>query len=246
MSRIAAITAFLLAAIAAVGWAQDGIFEVGIEWINVCSPCGNENLGCRDDVAVNFYNALVADGYMGRFNFGDEWAWERDFKEPWDATWIDTVDIAMHADHGNSCRFAFGETSHEDCRLRATDGPEWGDLDLEWLILDDCSVLKPNFEWTCWNDAFRGLHLICSFGATAHDSCSRGTHFADKLIAGWTVVQAWFYAAEQTEGSGTIASVMGAGNSSNDPYDDHIWGHGSVCSDPYPATYYWCTFHHCN
>lgn len=218
--------------------------EVGVEWINICNPCGNEDLGCRDDVAVRFYDILRANGYEGLFNFGNAAAWESDFKEPSDQYYVDAADIVLHADHGNACRFAFGNTSHDDCRLWASEA-QWGNQDLEWIILDDCSCLRQG-QYSCWYGAFRGLHLICGFDTGAHDSCSRGEHFANKLVAGWTVLQAWLYACEQTEGADTFAAVMGAVKGAGDPYNDHIWGFGSVCSDPYPLDYWWWTHHSCD
>lgn len=219
--------------------------EVGVEWINICNPCGNSDLGCRDDVAEDFYDILRANGYEGLFNFGDASAWESDFKEPNDQYYVDAADIVLHADHGNHCRFAFGNTSHDDCRLWASEA-QWGNQDLEWIILDDCSVLPRDFGWTCWTGAFQGLHLIASFDTGAHDSCSRGEHLANKLVDGWTVVQAWFYACEQTEGSSTYAAVVGAVKDGDNPYHDHIWGFGSVSSDPFPPDYWWWTNHNCN
>jgi hypothetical protein len=217
--------------------------EVGVEWINICNPCGNEDLSCRDDVAVRFYEILRDNGYETLFNFGNAAAWERDFKHGTDADWVDACDIVMHADHGNACLFAFGETSHDDCNLWANEA-RWGDQDLEWIILDDCSCLRHGY-YTCWLDAFQGLHLICSFDTGAFDRCSRGEYMANKLVDGWTVVQAWFYAAEQTEGDGTFAAVMGAVKDDEDPWYDHIWKFGDVCKDPYPPDYWWWANHDC-
>jgi len=244
MFRFWVLTVILCLGMSWIGWG-DAYREVGIEWINICSPCGNDNLGCRDDVAVRFYNVLRAHGYVGLFNFGNASAWESDFKEPHDQYYVDACDIVYHADHGNHCRFAFGNTSHDDCRLWASEA-RWGNQDLEWIVLDDCSCLPRHYGWTCWEDAFQGLHLICSFDTGAHDSCSRGERFANKLVAGWTVLQAWFYACETTEGDGTYAAVMGAVKGSQDSYYDHIWGFGSVCSDPYPMNYWWWCNHNCD
>ncbi len=219
-------------------------YEVAVEWINICEPCGNENLGCRDDTAVGFYNILTANGYEGLFNFGNAIAWERDFKEPNDQNFVDAADIVLHADHGGPCRFAFGETDHDDCRLWGSEA-QWGNQDLEWIILDDCSCLRSG-QYGCWLDAFQGLHLICSFDTNAHDSCSRGTEFANKLVDGWTVVQAWFYASEVTEGALTYSAILGAVSGSDDPYYDHIHKFGTVCKDPFPVDYWWWTNHNCD
>ena len=220
-------------------------YEVCAEWINKCDVCGNANLSCRDDTASGLYDTLKAHGYTGLFKYGNSLAWESDFKKANDANYIDACDIAIHADHGNHCVFGFGNTTHDNCYLWASE-TEWGNSDLEWIVQDDCSTIARNFNWTCWTGAFKGLHLIMGFDTGAHDSCTRGQKLADKLVAGWTVVQAWFYAAEQTEGAGTYAAVVGAGNSSSNVYNDHIWGHGSVSADPYPASYYWWTNHSCD
>ena len=242
MKKVALLALGIVMGVSLGGWC---LREVGVEWINICSPCGNSDLGCRDDVALDFYNTLRSNGYTGLFSFGNSAAWESDFKEPDDNYYVDACDIVLHADHGGSCRFCFGNTSHDDCRLWASEA-SWGNQDLEWIILDDCSCLPRNFGWTCWTGAFQGLHLICGFDTGAHDYCDRGQLFADKLVAGWTVVQAWFYAAENTEGDGTYAAVAGATSGSDNPYYDHIWGFGSVCSDPYPASYWWWCNHHCD
>ncbi len=226
--------------------------DCAVEWINKCQEyCGNEDLGGRDDCALGFYNKMTGAplNYTGRFSWGDFNAWEKDFKDQElvgtgdDHDWIDKVDIAYHADHGGPGRFCFGSL-HDDCRLWYDEG-KWGDdYDLEWLVLDDCSCLAHS-TWTDWISCFAGLHMILSFDTGAHDSGSRGQKFAEKLSDGWTVKQAWWYACEQTEGSGCYAAIVGACNMDAVNYNEHVWKAGWVASDPIPIGWWWWTHHQC-
>ena len=224
--------------------------EVGVEWIVKCQPCGNSYVGCRDDCALGLYDLLRTHGFVGRFNWGNRWAWEQDFKYKTapgggtDYLWIDTVDIAMHSDHGAPGMFGFGESDHDGC-IFYSNRARWGDQDLEWIILDDCSCLYngDGGVFRRWRGAFQGLHLILGFYSGAHDYCSRGQLLASKLLAGWTFPQAWRYACEHTEGSAsTRGAVMGTAKFGGpDSWNDHLWGHGPVTPDmpPSPSRYLW-------
>ena len=225
--------------------------DIGVEWVNNYPDNPScANLSNRDDCAMGMYNYFTSHGWTGRFHWGNNASWETDYKEQGfgngaDNDWIDTVDIAMHADHGNPWGVGFN-ASHDDQFLHCNEC-RWGDdYDLEWIVLDACSVLRDEYKWANWCDAFRKLHIICSFDTNAHDSGSRGEKFAQKLFNGWTVVQAWFYAAEHTEGSGTYAACMGAAASGKDTYYDHIHGKGSVASDPWPLDWWWWQNHNCD
>ncbi|MCD6352078.1 MAG: hypothetical protein J7M26_08155 [Armatimonadetes bacterium] len=235
--------------VALPSFARAELLEVGVEWINVCHPCGNADLGGRDDCAMRFYNKLVSHGAIGRFHWGNAAAWEQDFKyasAPGGGTdnyWVDTVDVVMHADHGGPGIFGFGEDNHDTCILWSSRA-RWGDQDLEWMILDDCSCLYngDGDAFNRWRDAFQGLHLILSFYTGAHDTSTRGDKLATKLLDGWRFTTAWRYACEQTEGGSTRGAVMGVGMSGGDwSFNDHLWGHGSVSPDMPPASgrYLW-------
>ncbi len=222
--------------------------DVGVEWINTFPTCGFDQLGGRDDTAVGFYNMLTANGYTGRFNWGNNNAWANDFMDKTivasgdDQNWIDTVDIAYHADHGNVGIFGFG-VAVDRCIVSANDC-RWGNNDLEWIVLDDCSTLRQG-QYGVWWPTFQGLHMIISFDTNAHDDGSRGGYFAEKLVAGWTVKQAWWYASEQTEGSDTYAAIAGASNGDTSIYNEHIWNFGFVATDPVPLAWWWWTNHQC-
>ncbi len=223
--------------------------EVGVEWINKCSPCGNGNLSHCDDDAVGFYNALGSAGAIKRWNWGDQWAWEQDFKYKnapgggTDYIYVDQVDIVMHVDHGGPGVFCFGEKNHDYCHFWCHNA-RWGDIDLEWIALDDCSCLYNGDSkvFQRWWDAFKGLHLILGFHTSCHDTGQRGPKFGAKLVHGWRVTSAWRYACEHTEGGGTRGAIMGVcgGETSS---RDHLWGYGYVTPDvDNPTCEWWYSF----
>ena len=226
--------------------------DCGVEWINNYDPCPHRDISCRDDVAVGFYNVMTNNSvfnYQGRFNWGDFGAWACDFMDSDvvscgdDQDWIDRVDIAYHADHGNAGIFGFG-VEMDRCVVSANEC-RWGDdNDLEWIVLDDCSCLRQG-HYGIWWQTFQRLHMIVSFDTNASDACSRGQLFAEKLVAGWSVKQAWWYAAEQTQGSSCWAAIAGACDGNRDIYNEGVWKFGTVERDPVPLAWWWWTHHRC-
>jgi hypothetical protein len=83
-----------------------------------------------------------------------------------------------------------------------------------------------------------GVHLVCGFYTAAVNYAEYGGNFADRLLNGETVKDVWFHAIDETHGSDRSLHVIG--ESSNCRYD-HIWGEGSVISDPTVdgTIYYW-------
>jgi len=220
----------------------------GVEWINTFPVCHHGELGGRDDVALGFYNVLTANGYDGEFANGNADAWANHFMDADvvgsgdDHNWADNVDICYHADHGNVGIFGFG-VAQDRCIVHA-DNCRWGDGDLEWIILDDCSCLRQG-QYGVWWQTFDGLHMIISFDTNAGDDGARGGLFAEKLAAGWSVRQAWWYACEQTQGSSTYAAIAGACDGDTDIYNECIWKFGNVVSDPVPLAWWWWIHHQC-
>jgi hypothetical protein len=238
----------VLAMLLSVGAAAQDT-DVGVEWINEYPICGFGGLSGRDDVAVGFYDEMRANGYTGRFNFGNSLAWANDFMDDDvvasgnDHSWVDTVDFAYHADHGNVGMFGFG-VDNDRCIVSANQC-RWGDnSDLEWIVLDDCSVLRHG-QYGIWWQAFQKLHMIISFDTNAHDDSDRGRIFAEKLADGWSIRQAWWYACDQTEGSSTFAAIAGASNGDTSIYNEGVWNLGPVSADPVPLAWWWWTNHGC-
>lgn len=217
--------------------------SIGIEWVNEYHGL-LPDLSNNDDNARGFYNTLHG---VREFEWGDDLAWDRDFEEEYigspaagtDQIWADDVDICFFSGHGGTGGASFGVTGYDDGTARHTD-MRLGNRNLEWIILDACSVLRYDsgqvFSRWGW-PVFRGLHYILGFANTTFDSSTRGRKFAEKLNAGWTVRSAWIRACEETEGSGVHWAYLRAGTSSANTYDDHWWGKGFVSSDPGTPTY---------
>ena len=235
---------------------DDGIKEVGVEWcgVSVWKPLWNS------EIAVDgFYNWMgVHGGFSREFNWGEYSAWEEDFKDEAyggkDSEWVDAVDIVYYHDHGSPDGVTF-RSNHDDKWLDFREC-RWGDGDLETIVMDACSTLAwenstGHNVFERWADTLQGLHMVCGFETTACNRQTRGSKFAQYLtgygtMPAHTTKDAWFRAAAETQGSGTIAAVFYASKSSNplipqqdDPVNDHAYGFGYVCTDPIPGTFGW-------
>ncbi|MFN2285001.1 MAG: DUF6345 domain-containing protein [Anaerolineae bacterium] len=235
-----------------------GTAEVGVEWITDWPGTADDRANWYYS-ANNLYNELRNAGWIGRFNWGNTNAWERDFKA---ASYggnglIDTVDLGMIGTHGSSAwdpRYnkvlssVYFSSNNDDWHLSPGEAyRSLGDNDLEWLAFDSCSVLRNDSMWY-WHQAFDGLHLMMGFANTMYvvypgDGGVWGDQMQKK---GWwifghgakTVTQAWFTAVEDQQPSGVRARVL-AEELNN--YNDYIWGQGYVSPD-YPNNngyWYW-------
>lgn len=249
---------------------------VGVEWVEDYSAVGKWSPPCRDDCAIGFYNTICAySDWNGKFNKGNADAWEEHFKRPsmggTDDSWVDDVDFAYFSGHGagegtiagstgvgRGGGFTFGVNAHDDWFLAAIPGnrePQWGNKNLEWIVLDVCSALArksdgDGVEYTLcerWanSEVMHGLHYILGFRDPAHDSCDRGTIFAEYLTGlrdgtKYTVREAWRKATEDTEWISVRGAYLRASSSGADTYNDHIHNCGSVSNDPDPACQCYC------
>lgn len=255
------VLAMFMLAISGFSIGTVNAYEVGVEWTNTYGFDYNdpdEGLihfghlsGCDDD-STDFYNKLGNDGWSKDFNWGDYAAYEEDFKKVslggTDSDWIDEVDFAFYAGHGYPTGFYFNN-NHDDKKLGGIDthhDAEWGDLDLEWIALACCEVLKnsdDDGEWyERWGyEVFKGLHQIEGFDTSVSDDPNHGEIFADYMIVNeYTIKTAWFKMADDIEPIGTRAVVMGVCDDGYETWNDHLWGHGSVASDKTdPSCLFW-------
>lgn len=211
-----------------------GIADVGTEWVGT-----SQGLGGSAGNAQGFADRFNAAGITVRFNWGDFNAWERDFKDPSiaggdDTNWIDNVDAAFYTGHANSDGFTFPGTI-EDGFLHY-DEARWGNHDLEWLVIAACGPLQLDAGgktwWQRWGPAFNGLHMICAYQTVSNDNTVEGTKYANYLISGETVRQAWINTAIEVQPSSVRFSVMGViGKDGMSNMNDHFWGKGSVGPD---------------
>jgi hypothetical protein len=242
---------------APTGAYDDGLKEVGIEWVGMSHH--NKPLWNTETNIEGFYSWMGAyGGYSQEFNWGEYSAWEEDFKDAafsgTDTEWVDAVDFVYYQDHGGPDGVSF--TSHHDDKGLEYSALRLGDGDLETIVFDACSPLAWENDngdnvFQRWAPALQGIHQVCSFGTTSQNSAVRGTKFAlymtgFSILQPSTIVNAWFRACAETEGSDRLAAVFYATKSPDpnnpqldDPINDHAYGFGYVCSDPTPGSFSW-------
>ena len=155
-----------------------------------------------------------------------------------DSTWVDNVDIAFFAGHGNPQGPIFGTTI--DSGQATPNEVRLGDLDLEWIAFHACQVLQREGVFDRWGPSFTGLHYMLGFDTICHDETNRGRYFADHLNNGWRVRDAWIAAAQETEGSDCRWAYLRADAAGTNTYEDHWHGKGFVSSDPdVPTVHYY-------
>jgi len=229
---------------------DDGVKEIGIEWVGMSAghPLWNTETNIE-----GWYNKMGTTGGFNReFNWGEYSAWEEDFKDSThsgtDTDWIDAVDFVYYQDHGGPDCVSF--TSNHDDHWLSFLHMRLGDGDLDSIVFDACSPLAWVNEngdnvFERWAPALQGIHQICSFGTTSQNSATRGTKFATYMTdLGMTIVSAWFRATMETEGSDRLGAVFYGSKSSNplapqldDPINDHAYGFGYTCTDPIPGSF---------
>jgi len=226
---------------------------VGVEWCNIYHGVMDDISG-TDDSAIGFNDMIDAiSGWSSRFNWGNDAAWEQDFKDAnapgggTDYKWADNVHFAFFAGHGSSGNFHFGSTV-DDHDMRAADA-RWGDGLLKWIVLHACQTMRANFEWDVWCDAFKGLHQMFGFHTNTQGSTPPlGTRFALWMSFDfppfWHAVDmqtAWSIACKECYDSSREYSLIYAGQSGTDTHNDHLPGFGHVSSDP-TSPYYWAYY----
>jgi len=244
---------------APTGAYDDGVKEVGIEWVGLSH---NKPLPNTETNIEGFYNWMkIYGGFSQEFNWGEYSAWEEDFKDAQfsgtDTEWIDAVDFVYYQDHGGPDGVAF-TSSHDDTGLEYS-ALRLGDGDLDSIVFDACSPLKwennnGDDVFQRWAPSLQGIHQVLSFGTTSQNSAVRGTKFALYMtgfmfLQPTTIINAWFRACAETEGSDRLAAVFYASKSADplnpqldDPINDHAYGFGYVCSDPVPGSFSWYVY----
>ena len=230
-----------------------GTAEMAVEWITDWPGTADDRANWYYS-ANNLYNELLNRGWIGRFNWGNTNAWERDFKA---AAYggngdIDTVDLALIGTHGTSAydpkwhknlSAVYFSSNNDDWFLSPGEAYRYyGTNDLEWLAFDSCSVLRNDSMWY-WHETFNGLHLMLGFANTMYVVYpGDGGVWGDQMrYKGWwhpakTVTQAWFTAVSNQQPSGVLARVL-AEELNN--YNDYIWGEGYVSPDYANNGGYW-------
>jgi hypothetical protein len=229
---------------------------VGVEWIDTfhAGPCNQNNLSYRDDHAEGFYNHMGSHGHLRIFDWGQDNAWETDFRHPDfggdSLNWTDNVDFCYYADHGgnwsNVMHIAFA-VAHNNC-LASSDTWKLGSRMLKWLVLDCCqAVLNTNAShiWSVWSGPMRGCHMVFGFIEDGHDSwwnSSLGSDFGDDAGRGYALSNSWLdHAYSWWLGDHPIAIAAGATQSeaiNRREYESVNWFYWGVSSTNWLAWKY--------
>jgi hypothetical protein len=245
-----------------LGWGEEGIKEVGVEWINDF-PGTVDDRSHWDESCDGLYYQLLDEGWTGRFRWTDWAAWERDFKDESrggaEDSVADTVDIAMVCTHGAGTWDSFWNKSLSSVYFGSTVGDHhlvpgdayqaYGDQDLEWLAFDSCSVLgggpSPYYNRGYWAATMNGLHLLLGFRNTmyvyAPGDGDRWAHYmlGFKWLGIWwrppyKVTQAWFEAVDDVQPGGVCARVLAEESYF---FNDYLHGRGTVYADHVDGDY---------
>jgi hypothetical protein len=215
---------------------------VGVEWCNLYHGSAPDISGTNPS-AQGFKNGLLAlNGWSSRFDWGNDSAWEEDFKYQTapgggkDYLWADDVHFAFFAGHGSSGAFYFGSTI-DDHQLQASDA-HWGEGMLNWIVLHACNTMMNNFAWTVWCDAFRGLHQMFGFHTSTEGSNpplgSRFAYWLSRSFFGFNfdMRTAWRFACCECFDASVEYAMIYANQAGTDTQNDHLPGFGHVSADP--------------
>jgi hypothetical protein len=213
---------------------------VGVEWGNAYSY-PSAQLYWSDETATNFYDLLGNAGWKQMFNYGDMAAQEEHFTVANDRYYIDGVDFAFYAGHGED--YAINLPTY---RFAWFSNCEWGDNDLEWIILHGCHTTQTPSNFKSFiHPAMNGVHLVCGYSSEGYDSeyGHTGAFVAGRLLSGSgsTVKDAWKFGIDDDFGAPITVRVIGENEAMG---NEKIYGFGPV-SDPPVDQYYEVWNHDC-
>jgi hypothetical protein len=185
------------------------IVRVGAEWINNfhADACNQDELSYRDDHANDFCDEMRNMGHTIAFNWGNDNAWERDFRHPDyggdSLNLIDNVHFCFYSDHGgnwsDTMHIAFSVT--KDKCLGSSREWKLGVKKLKWFVLDCCQcVLNTDSAHitAVWFPPAHGVHMIFGFIGNGSDGWwtrNVGDDFGADAAAGYTLANSWLDAA---------------------------------------------------
>ena len=200
--------------------------RVGVEWImNYHDPAHNLSLTKAD--AEGFYNWLGIWGWQKTFDWGNDAAWEKDWR---DCTLggidcglgVDRAEFTFFSGHGSPSSWYFGVT-------RDYNGAWAGNArfqNIRWAAFSSCNTVRGgpyvgpgDPQLTDWFAAFKGLYMVLGFHSTMKD-VAFGSQFAFNLYNPLynfipsmqpTVSQAWVNTAFQMN-AGKPAYLYAVGN----------------------------------
>lgn len=217
---------------------SDGYWEVGGKWIYDYQPPYADLINAQNNV-TSFYNYLGTYGWAQRFNNGDGQVVQSDFYQwPYGTDYnstsgIDSVDLLYFNGHGSlgNLKLQTADVSYLAC--------EWGDTDLDWIMLDACYTLQGDEYDTTYGvkssgrfaNSLNGIRLICGAQTETNNApppCT-GIQVAWDLIdsdgggpdTAMAVLVSWFYGADVTNPNPYRFSIIGE---CWEYGSDYIWG----------------------
>jgi len=230
-------------------YAQSG-FECGTEWIGP-----SQGLGGSPGNKQGFIDQCIAAGWSVIFDWGEASAWESDWRANDDA-YVDNADLVFYTGHASQSGWVLNPPAdtflhHTEVNVATID--QWGDTDVEWIVIAACGPHQSTHFTTNttnafdrWRGVFDGLHVMLGYGAVTYDNTSEGRRFMELSRAGWNVVDAWFRTAWEIQPSSNgygppngptiFATAMYAHNGDHCARYEHLWGMGTTCADVVGAT----------
>jgi len=199
--------------------------RVGVEWINNFHEgnCQQNELSYCDDQVEGFYNTMGDNDHVKVFDWGNDNAWETDFRHPDfggdSLNWSDNVHFCMVCDHGgnadNIASFYFS-AMHDACSVPTTQ-MRLGAKQLKWFATLGCDAVQntdANHIAAVWGGPMQGVHIVCGYIGTSADSwwtADLGEDFADDICDGDSIAGAWVSDAYSFwTGDDSIAIAAGA------------------------------------
>jgi hypothetical protein len=206
--------------------------SMGVEWIRYYNGHGSNLPGTQPD-GTGFDNKMIGHGYMGRFHWYNNDAWEKDWRDCTlggiDCTsGVDRVDFAYFAGHGSPAKIYFGVA--KDAYNASAANARFQNL--RWAGFATCQTLRAgpyvgpgNPPLTQWFNSFRGSYMLLGFHSNMAD-VAFGPRLVDNMkpvtFLGLTLYQhsireAWVTTAFQMNaGKPAYLYAVGSRNPVND------------------------------
>ncbi|KAI5850555.1 hypothetical protein DFP73DRAFT_539877 [Morchella snyderi] len=215
------------------------LFEAASEWMG--APYG---LGLAENNAAGFRYGIQGTAPLGVYSYekDNELVWESDFVSD-DDEWVDSVDMLFYTGHANANGWMVADPATGDERFidyssfgvnPETPGDLLGQQDLEWLIIAACGPFQDELVnpgdgnvFDRWRGIFDGLHIMFGYASASLDTDGEGARFIKYAKEGETLINAWFRTAKELQNSEVVVAAMWT----DDAFDDHLPGYGSVSSD---------------
>jgi uncharacterized protein DUF6345 len=181
------------------------VVRTGVEWINNFhdDACNQNNLSYRATHAEGFQGSMSGHGHVAVFDWGDDNAWETDFRHPDfggdSLNWSDNVHFCYFSEHGgnwdNIMHIAFA-VAHEHC-LAASNEWRLGSGMLKWLVMDCCQAVLGTSAAEVggvWFGPMQGAHMVFGFVNDGHDAWwnrGLGSDFGDDAGGGARLANSW-------------------------------------------------------